>query len=128
MLEVKEVHLSSTKVMNVYKYLYKEIYIAFCKLKMTYVHTADMTRPLVYTRDAPLAVIREQEAARTCPHCLCNPCMIQQPPSFLVRSSAPVEGNSVHSFHLLPMILVASGTDGTVEREICREVYRIAYK
>ena len=96
-LEVRELHLSSTKVMNVYTYTKK--YIAFHKLYM-YVHTADMTWSLEYTRNAPLAVIGEQQAAERCSHCLCSQYVIQQPPSFLVGSSAPVEGNSVHRFHL----------------------------
>ena len=40
------------------------------------------------------------EGVEPCPHCLCTPCIIAQPPSFLTGSAAPAIGNMSKRFSL----------------------------
>ena len=62
-------------------------------------HTTGTIRPLGYPGNRPFPVFGDGGDS-SCPHCLCTPCIIQQPPEFLVGSSAPYEGNSVYRFRL----------------------------
>ena len=42
----------------------------------------------------------EQPGVNPCPHCLCTPCVISQPPNFLIGSAAPALGNVSKRFYL----------------------------
>ena len=68
---------------------------------MLYVHTVGTIgiRPLGYSGNQPFPVLGGS-GDPVCPHCLCRPCIIQQPPDFLVGSSAPYNGNCVYRFRL----------------------------
>lgn len=48
--------------------------------------------------DFPVLVVDEDD--ERCPHCLCNPCVIACPPTFLRGSAAPLIGNRTKRFKL----------------------------
>ena len=62
-------------------------------------NTSGTARPLGYSANRPFPVF-SGGGDSSCPHCFCMPCIIQQPPEFLVGSSAPYEGNAVYRFRL----------------------------